>query len=275
MTKRSITGALCAALFIALHGPALAAEQVRVGGMGSGLGIMKELAAAYAARYSAQRPEVLPSLGSAGGIAAVTDGAIAIGISGRALTSEERAKGIRDVKWASSPFVFVTSRRASVSLTSSDIVQVYNGAQSTWPDGSRLRIILRPPSDSTYVTLVKHFPDVDSRFEALRKRKEIPVAPSDQDNIALAERVPDSFTVTTLTQLVTERPSLQLVALNRVVPSVDALANGAYTFASDFFLIIRNEPTQEAKAFFDFITGNEARATIKTGGMMLNPPSAQ
>ena len=59
---------------------AQAAEtRLRIGGTGAALGVMSRLAAAFAEQEPGVAVEVLPSLGSSGGIRALGEGAIDIG----------------------------------------------------------------------------------------------------------------------------------------------------------------------------------------------------
>src|SRR5512137_2326936 len=86
---------LRAVCFLALM-PALAGAQetVRVGGVGTALGVMRIIAGAFEAANPGIRVQVVPSLGSSGGIKAIGEGALDISLSGRPLKEEEKSKGL-------------------------------------------------------------------------------------------------------------------------------------------------------------------------------------
>jgi len=93
-------------------GTAGAAEALlRIGGTGAAVAVMTRLGAAFAAYQPDLAVEVLPSLGSSGGIRALAGGAIDIAVSARALKPEEEAQGLQAVALLRTPFVFVTSLR--------------------------------------------------------------------------------------------------------------------------------------------------------------------
>lgn len=267
--------ALLAFLLIAtlVIGPNAQAEQIKVGGTGAAIGLMKVFSSAYEARYPGTKIEILPSLGSGGGITAVGAGALTIAVSGRPLKPEERAAGLREHLWARTPFVFVTSHPQADTLRSQDILATYDGKRTAWSDGSRIRLVLRPRSDSSTPALEKRFPGIGLALEALRKRKEIPVAATDQDNVELAERVPGSLTVATLSQIKAERPRISVIALDGVVPSTEALRRGTYTFAADIFLIHRGDVSADGKAFFDFLTSADGPEILEGYGAIANAPA--
>ena len=109
-----------------------AAEVLRVGGTGAATEMLKVLGEAYAA-HSEHRLEVIPSLGSSGGIRALADGAIALSVSGRPLKPEESAKGLTVVATIQTPFVFVSSHRQLPSLNSAELPALYTNEKAAGP----------------------------------------------------------------------------------------------------------------------------------------------
>lgn len=72
---------------------AFGTDILKIGGAGSALGSMRLLADSFEKSHPGVKVQVLPSVGSPGGIKAVLDGVIGIGISGRPLAEEERKRG--------------------------------------------------------------------------------------------------------------------------------------------------------------------------------------
>ena len=79
---------------LAVSTPCKAGETIRIGGTGSALAAMRILGAEFQKRDPEINVEVLVSLGTLGGIEALAEGAIDIGLAARGLKPEELAKGI-------------------------------------------------------------------------------------------------------------------------------------------------------------------------------------
>ncbi|MEC5292028.1 PstS family phosphate ABC transporter substrate-binding protein, partial [Aurantimonas sp. C2-3-R2] len=104
---------IIAAMTLAAAGVAQA-ETLRIGGTGVALGGMRLLGASYMKEHPDSQIEVLPSLGSTGGIKALLAGAVDIAVSSRALTDEERAAGATSNLYARTPLAVVTSPNAPI-----------------------------------------------------------------------------------------------------------------------------------------------------------------
>src|ERR1700753_2742204 len=103
MPRRDLTMGTALAMLLTATGasrPATSAEQkpLRIGGTGMALGAMTTISAAFVASETDAAMEVLPSLGTGGGLAAVAAGAIDLALSARPLTDTDRAKGL--MSWA-------------------------------------------------------------------------------------------------------------------------------------------------------------------------------
>jgi phosphate transport system substrate-binding protein len=73
---------------------ASAQEKLLVTGTGSAIGVMNLIAKAFEKTTPGVKVEVLPSVGSTGGIKAVKDGKIDVGISSRQMKPEERSQDL-------------------------------------------------------------------------------------------------------------------------------------------------------------------------------------
>ena len=82
--RRSALVILGVVLGLVLPGGANA-QTLRVGGTGAAAGMMKTLGEAFSAATPGVRLDIVPSLGSSGGIAAVRDGALDLAVPSREL----------------------------------------------------------------------------------------------------------------------------------------------------------------------------------------------
>lgn len=242
------------------------ADELRLGGTGSALGLLQRLGEVYATLRRGDSVTVLPSLGSAGGIAAVRDGAIDIAVSGRALTGAERQSGLRDAPLLRSPLALATSRRDPPGLRLADLPQLFERPEAVWSDGVPLRIILRSPSETSVTYLASLVPGLAAAIDAARTRRYIPVAATDQDNFALARATPGSLTLALLVQLKTEGDDLSAVAIDGVAPSLEALADGRYQPAMTLSIVAATQRREPAVRFLAFLRSPEAAAIIRAAG---------
>jgi phosphate transport system substrate-binding protein len=254
-------------ILLSLIGPANA-NTLRAGGLGA---VTKLLPVLYAGFGDAATFEVIPSLGSSGGLRALAEGALDIAVSGRPLNAEEVKQGMRVVLAMRTPFVLVTSHPKPNGLKSADIAEIFRDQKSTWADGSLLHVILRPKSDSDTSILGGMFPGMVSAIESARTRQDVPVAATDQDNADEAERIPGSLTGSTLTQIKTEQRPLRLLSIDGVVPSLEALEGGAYPFSKTIYFILPAKNNPSAEAFVAFLRSPAGQAMLRGGGNLVIP----
>ncbi len=245
---------------------------VRIGGTGAVTALMQSLGAAHSAD-SRDRIVVIPSLGGNGAIRALIDGALDIAIIGRPLTPQEQAAGLVALATMKTPFGFVSSRRNPPGLGKSDIATLYGSERATWPDGSALRLVLRPRSESDTELVATLFPGMREAQERARARVDIPVAATDQDNAKLAEKLEGSLAGISLTQIRMETRPLLFVAIDGVTPTLENLESGAYPYAKTLYVIASTNRTDGVDAFNAFLHSPKGRAALRAAGVLMAPES--
>ena len=135
------------------------AADLTLGGTGGDLGTMRVLAEIFETDNPGITVEVLPSLGSRGGIKAVLAGAIDLGISARPLKDKESAQGATAAPYAKTAMVFATPlSNAQIGVTRAEVVEIFMGERTTWSDGTLIRLVLRPRADSDTQIVVASIP---------------------------------------------------------------------------------------------------------------------
>ncbi len=259
-------------VMLGLIGPANA-DTLRAGGLGATTRMLSILSAGFAERWGSTL-EVIPSLGSGGGLKALAAGALDVVVSGRPLNADELKQGMRVVVTMRTPFVMVTSHYGAneiepKGMKSSEIAELFRAQKPTWADGSPVRVILRPKSDSDTPILGGMFPGMDSAIEAARARHDVPIAATDQDNVDAAERIPGSLAGSTLTQIKTEQPRLRLISIDGVLPTLEALESGAYPFSKTIYFVLPAKKNPAAENFVTFLVSPVGRAALRAGGNLL------
>jgi phosphate transport system substrate-binding protein len=228
---------------------------------------MRLLGEAYAKAVPGSRVEVLPSLGSGGGIKAVLAGTLDVAVSSRQLSPEEKKQGARERAYGRSPFVFVTSGNSPVSgVTTSQLVDIYSGKLSTWPGGGQIRLVLRPEGDADTVLLLSISPAMERAVREAMRRKGMAFALSDQEAADVMEKAPGSLGTSTLSQIRTEKRSLKVLSLDGVAPSPKTLASGAYPYAKTFYAVTAGTESAATKRFLSLLKSPEGRKALAQAG---------
>jgi len=247
---------------------ATASETLRMGGTGSSLGLLEKVGAEFTSA-SGIKVAVIPSLGSSGALRALIDGKLDLAVSARPLKADESAAGLQQVAVLKTAFVLATSKPNPEGLNTSDLPWIFSEQGPIWSDGTPIRLILRPRSETDNALLGSITPGMDTAIEALRQRPEVPIAATDQDNADLAERMPGSLTGTTLTQIKTERRSLHAVPLNGVAPTFANFESGAYPFAKKLYLIVRTNGAPGALQFVEFLRSAAGLKALREAAALL------
>jgi phosphate transport system substrate-binding protein len=212
-----------AAVLLLAAAQARAQDVVRVSGTGTALGTMRQLAEAFEKAHPGSQVKVFPSVGSSGALKAVADGALDIGLSGRPLKPEEQALGLVATAYARTPFVFAVGPRTGVTgVTESEVARIYRGEVPTWPNGERVRLVVRPRAEADTALLRTISKEMDAAVEAALQREGMLVAVTNQECNETVARTPGAIGPSSLTQIVTERAAVTPLAWNGVAPTVEA-----------------------------------------------------
>lgn len=265
---RSVSAVLLAAAFLVapLLVDTAAAQTLRLGGTGGGMGMAQRIADAYAA--TGPRIEIIPGLGSSGAINAVADGVIELAISSRPLKPKEAERGLKAVLFARTPIAWVTSHPAPPAIASADIAGIFEAAAPKWADGSPIHIVLRIASETDVSIVEGYFPGLAEAFATARRRPEIPVTATDQDNAAVAEELPGSLVHAGLSQIVTENRNLRTVALDGVEPTPENLESGAYPYEKPFYLVYAPGTAEAAGRLLEFLRSGSGRTLLRDAGSL-------
>jgi phosphate transport system substrate-binding protein len=246
-----------------------AGEVVRIGGAGSGLSVMKILAEAFEKTHPGTKIRVLPSLGSSGGIKALLHGALDVAISGRTLKSEESKSGAVAVECARTPFVFAVHKNVTkTDVTTRELEMIYKGQMLKWPDGTRIRLVLRPAGDTDTAIVKNISKEMEQAVKASSSRPDMIVAVTDQEAADAVARIPGAFGGTTLAQTETEDHPVKLLSFNGITPTLGALAKGSYPLAKPLCLVTAPTTSAPALQFIRFIRSPQGRAILAKYGTL-------
>jgi phosphate transport system substrate-binding protein len=279
LVRFSLTDLIAVLLISALQlsvaaGVVLAADDqgtLRIGGTGAALETIAQVAAAYQKKHPAVRFVFPPSLGSTGGIKAVIAGTLDVGLNSRPLTEAERRHGLVVVEYAGTPLLLVTSHQAAgVNFTLKQVASLYAGDITSFPDGTPIRLIMRPEVEIDLHLIRGLSPEMDQAVQKAQSREGMIVAVNDQDNGEILERIRGAIGWMTLAQLMSEGRQITPLPLDNIMPSQANFASGIYPLFRSFSAVIGAQPTPMAKSFIEFLTSAEGQEILLKNGHVVD-----
>lgn len=249
-----------------------AGDTVRIGGTGTGLGLISVLAKIFEKSNQGVKIHVMPSLGSSGGIRALGNRALDIAISARALSVEELKTGVTAEEYARTPFVFIVNHKVKKSdVTSRELVMIYKEELKTWPNGELIRLIQRPITDTDTMLLAKISMEMKLAVAHANTIPERIMAVTDQEVTELAEKISGSLGGSTLTQIETEKPQVKVLSYNGIKPSTESLKKGSYRLSKPLYLVTTKYTSKSAMKFILFLHSAKGRAISAKMGALSVP----
>jgi phosphate transport system substrate-binding protein len=256
-------------LAILMAGP-LAAETIKIGGTGGALGTIKLLAEAFKKEQPKIEIVIVPGLGSGGGRKALMGGALDLTIASRAGKVGEKLDGATARLFGRTASVFAVSPKTATSnMSIQEIIDVYNGKKIAWSDGERLRLILRPITDSDSEMLMSIGTDMEQALKAAHKREGMTIAITDEDSANLIESTPGALGTSTTAMINSEKRRLKVLSVKGVSPSPKTLADGSYPWFKSYYVVNKIEASAAARAFADFVVSPRAQPVIAKLGYWL------
>lgn len=254
--------------FVCGVGPAMAASDapVRIGGTGMALAALREIGNALTATEPGATVEVLPSLGTAGGLRALQEHAVDVAVTGRRLTDAERAKGFVEAFCLRTPLAFVSAHPAPPGLRRADLPRLFGDPSPQWADGKPLNVIMRSRAGSENGYLVAFEPEMAAALDAAYARTGVPVATTDQENADLAQRIDGSLAVMSLLQLRAEKLDLRPVALDGVEPRAGTLEDKSYPLWVAVCAVVTGEPRPETARLLSYLRSPAGLGVLRAHG---------
>lgn len=266
MTRSRFVAIMTVLAFLA---PAVFAEEtIRVSGTGAAIGGMKHLGDAFGKKHPGVKVNVFSSLGSTGGIKALTAGKLDIAVSARRVKDEEKVPGLVEKPYAKAPFVFATSSSNQTNgLSLSEIQDIYAGKKTTWPDGKKIFLVLRPAADAFTGFLEKISPGMKDAVESSKKRPGMFTGITDQDAVDQIERTPGSFGVTSYSIVASEKRNIKPLSVDGISPVGKHGVNEEYPYFMTLYLVyVKDRTTAGTGNFIQYIDSKEGEKILGMNG---------
>jgi phosphate transport system substrate-binding protein len=237
-------------------------------GTGSSIGTMQLMAKGFQKKHPTVNVEILPSIGSTGGIKAVQEDKIDIGLSYRPLKPDERSAKIIEELYGRTAFIFgAQDSNPATGFTLAEIEEIYAGKRKTWPDGTPIRLILRPVSDgfSTYLASIN--PGLKSASEKAHSIPGVFVGNTDQDAAMQIERTPSSFGTTSSSLVAAEKRKIKALSVDGAPPTLTNVSTGRYPYAMTLSLVYKRDNYRDSiKDFIEFVFSRDGQKLLSDNG---------
>lgn len=236
-------------------------ETLLIGGAGTNTGAMKLMAEDFRKRRPRATIVVLPSIGTSGAIKAVAEDRIDIGLTSRALNPEERDAEIIEEPYGQTALIFgVPQSNPAEGLTLAEIEDIYARKRTAWPDGTPIRLILRPQKDTLSIYLAGISPGLKSASEKARSVPGVFVGMTDQDAAAQIEKTPGAFGVMSASLISSENRRIKALSVQGTAPTPSNVAAGKYPYVLTLFLIYKRDRCKGAvKDFVELVFSKTGR----------------
>ena len=201
--------------------------------------------------------------GSGSGIQAVSEGRCDIGLSSRALKSDEKESGLTETVLALDGIAIVVSPENPVSdLDVDTIAKIYTGEITNWKDvgGNDAEIVLigREAGSGTR----DGFESITGTKDSCAYRQELT---STGDVINTVSKNPNAIGYASLSAV---GDSVKALTVGGVAATEDTVRDGSYVVQRPFVLVTKtgSELSPAAQTFFDYATSGEVADIIANAG---------
>jgi phosphate transport system substrate-binding protein len=244
------------------------ADTIRIGGTGSGVGMLKLLGEHFVRLHPGHRVEVLPAIGSKAGIKAMRAGAIQIAISNSQASQEDQTAGVLCRLYGSSALAFISHLDApGTDITRERLEQLLAGSQAQWSNGKPVRLVLRPLNDGDSSLLASLKTGMGAALHQAHARAGLTVALTDSDAVDYVEATSMALGTSSMAQVQSEQRRVKVLSLDGVMPSVDSVEAGRYPLVKQMLLCQRSDASEVTRSFVQFVlTHPEALALLRNNG---------
>jgi phosphate transport system substrate-binding protein len=243
-------------------------EPVFVSGSAAVMPLLKTLAGEFAKKENEIKIIFLPDSHSDAAVAGTSEKQYDIGAMSRERLPNEKENPLRYLHLARDGMVFLTNAGVSVSdLTSEQILGIYSGTIRNWdevggPD-AKIVVIDRPEHTSAKLALRKTFLHEDTSITP-----EAVVVERPWQVIDSIEWIENSIGYTSLGNIVSENPQVNIISINGVKPMQSNIKNGSYKFLRPFGLVLGPTPKPATMRFINFIFSDAGSRVIENSGFI-------
>jgi phosphate transport system substrate-binding protein len=240
-------------------------KKVIVAGTGDSQELLRELAKALEKELDGGKIEIPESVGSSGGIKALTKEETDLARVARPLKDSEQKLGLTYKLFAKAPVVFVVhpDMEGIDNITTKQIIDIYSGKITNWSQlggkPGKIYPITREAGDSCLRVVTKFIPEFADVANVVAK-----VVYSTPETVQTLEEHKKTIGYTTLTAIAGTK--LRVLKFDGIEASAENVLNEKCKLTVPYAIVYKSEPRGLAKRFVDFIYSEDGRKIISKEG---------
>ncbi|TNE45729.1 MAG: hypothetical protein EP343_26085 [Deltaproteobacteria bacterium] len=254
------------------HRPPFPSSRVlKIAGSGSNLPLTRLLVQAYL-KHSKKPPSSIrlyDSIGSTGGIHAVREKAVHVGLLSRPLKKREQSPQLRLFPYAKVAVVLAAHPTVPITaVNKKHLFDLYAGKQRHWPNGQRVVVLQRERGDSSHRAVERAFPRFAEINSQAYKARRWRVLYSDQQMQRALLETRGAIGLLDYGLIRSQKLPLRILPLHGHNPSLQALEQGSYPFAKQLLFVTLGAPHQQALDFLRFVFAPSTQVLIRRYGYL-------
>ena len=171
-------------------------------------------------------------------------------------------------EFARIPFVFaVSSSNRASNVSSRQLLEIYQMKMVEWPDGSRIRLVLRPAKVSDTMFLRELSPEWKKAMDDLDRRSGMIRHETAQEAASAVETTPGALTTSTANLIVTEKRAMKALMVDGAEPT-----SVNYKYFKPLFMVTSPKRSAAVERFVAFVRTKAAQDILaRTGHIGLAP----
>jgi len=249
--------------------PLAAQEKIVIGGSGSLIEVIAEIAKAYLVKNSSDSIQVHPeSMSNTGGMEGVKMGRLNIGLVTDEPQGADKEKLVYKILGRTPTALAVNKTLPVANLTEAQICDIFSGKLKSWKEvgGSdgKIMVVTRKKDDANTET----FREKMTCFKTLQITPDaIPLVRGSEVLDALDKR-PTTVGIVNVGTSLSERHNVKTVSIDGASPSPEAVQNGKYKFFNERGVVTAGAPHGAAKRFLEFVGSAEGQKILARHGVI-------
>lgn len=248
------------------------ATSLRMAGSGSNLPLTRRLIQGFVQQFPQYRTDIqlFPSIGTSGGIQAVKDRVIQLGLLSRPLKSSEKQSGLIVVPYARVAVVVAVHHAVPIkNMTRSLLFQIYRGLYTMWTPTLPVVVLQREQGDSSHEAIYHRLPSFVAINERAYQQQQWQVIYRDQQMQDALTQTPGAIGIFDLGAIVSQRLPVRVLPWHGIAPSSQHVLHGHYPFFKELSFVYKAQTCQRGQLchrFLSFVGSPSGRKLIQNHG---------
>ncbi len=244
---------------------------LELAGSGSNLPLTRILLQSFAELqgYRKSKVKLYQSIGSTGGIQAVLDKNIDIGLISRVPREQEKDPKLTFLPYARvAVVVAVHPDVPEKNITKTALLAIYKGKQRHWSNGQRIVVLQRERGDSSHRAVSRVIPSFQKVNDDAYRLQQWRVLYQDSEMQRALMNTPGSIGLFNLGAILSQKLAINYLSIHGVRPSLQTLRLGSYPFHKEFSFVIAGRLRGIPRKFVQHVFSTTGKKLMREHGYL-------